>query len=134
MRILARAALVGTAFLVLPAPLLAQAHVPASTGAQHLFALIELPALLAAVVFGFLTARALHGGRLGAGMKLVAWGFLVMAVGHVHMQVEVLFGLNLFGSILGADIGLAAWILALLLTWTLTGLGFLRLYHASARV
>lgn len=48
--------------LVIAAPLAAQTH--PSTG-SNAYALVELPALALAVVFGFLTARALRGGRLG---------------------------------------------------------------------
>jgi hypothetical protein len=102
--------------------------------AQHWYALVELPALVVAIVFGFLTARALRGGRFGSGMTLIAWGFLVMAIGHLHMQLEAIFGFNLFTFALGSRGGSVAWLSALLVTWTLTGLGFYRLYHASSRV
>ena len=67
-------------------------------------------------------------------MALIAWGFLVMAVGHLHMQGEVLFGFNLFEALLGHDVGEAVSVVALLVTWTLTGLGFFRLYRASSLV
>ncbi|HEX6924178.1 MAG TPA: hypothetical protein VF167_02025 [Longimicrobiaceae bacterium] len=117
--------------LVIAAPLAAQTH--PSTG-SNAYALVELPALALAVVFGFLTARALRGGRLGKGMALIAWGFLVMAIGHLHMQGEMLFGFNLFETLLGQDVGQAIWVIALLVTWILTGLGFYRLYRASASV
>src|SRR5687767_2826585 len=80
----------------------AQTH---SVDGANVYALVELPALALAVVFGFLTARALRGGRLGDGMALIAWGFLVMAIGHLHMQGEVLFGFNLFGSLFGQTVG-----------------------------
>lgn len=119
------------AFSLATSPLAAQAHPMAETSA---YALVELPALVLAVIFGFLTARALRGGRLGRGMALIAWGFLVMAVGHLHMQGEVLFGFNLFEALLGHDVGEAVWVVALLVTWTLTGLGFYRLYRASSLV
>lgn len=67
-------------------------------------------------------------------MALIAWGFLVMAIGHLHMQGEMLFGFNLFETLLGQDVGQAIWVIALLVTWILTGLGFYRLYRASASV
>lgn len=117
--------------LAVAAPLAAQTHPSAGSNA---YALVELPALVLAVVFGFLTARALRGGRLGKGMALIAWGFLVMAIGHLHMQGEMLFGFNLFEALLGQDVGQAMWVIALLVTWILTGLGFYRLYRASASV
>lgn len=53
---------------------------------------MELPFLLISVFFAFATAQALKGGKFGRGMNLLAWGFLVMAVGHLHMQVEHLYG------------------------------------------
>ena len=126
-----RTLLAVTAFSAAAAPLGAQTH---GVGEASAYALIELPALALAVIFGFLTARALRGGRLGEGMGLIAWGFLVMAIGHLHMQGEVLFGFNLFGTLLGRDLGQAAWVVALLVTWTLTGFGFDRLYRASSSI
>jgi len=120
--------------LLSPRSAASQAHASRPGGVQDWLALAELPALAIAVVFGFLTAHALRGGRLGAGMTLIAWGFLVMAVGHVTMQVEMLFGINLFSALLGARGGQVAWVVALVVTWGLTGTGFFRLYRASARV
>jgi hypothetical protein len=119
------------ALLAAATPLAAQGH---SLEGSSAYALIELPALAVAVVFGFLTARALRGGRLGDGMALIAWGFLVMAVGHLHMQGEVLFGFNLFETLFGRSLGEAIWVIALLVTWTLTGFGFYRLYRASSSI
>jgi len=98
------------------------------------YGLLEIPLLVIAVVFGFLTARALHGGRLGAGMILIAWGFLAMAIGHLHMQVDAFFGINTFALLFGPTGGSIVWVAALALTWTLTALGFFRLYRASHRI
>ena len=126
-----RAILAASALAAAATPVAAQSHGVAEANA---YALIELPALALAVVFGFLTARALRGGRLGEGMALIAWGFLVMAIGHLHMQGEVLFGFNLFDALFGHDVGQAAWVVALLVTWTLTGFGFYRLYRASSSI
>lgn len=95
------------------------------------FGIIELPFLLIAVIFGFLTASALKGGIFGRGMSLAAWGFLVMAVGHLHMQVEHFFHLNLFAEIFGNAVGGLVWAIALIITWTLSGLGFYSIYKAS---
>lgn len=126
-----RALSVATVLLLTASPLAAQAHAVNEASA---YALIELPALAVAVIFGFLTARALRGGRLGDGMALIAWGFLVMAIGHLHMQGEVLFGFNLFDALFGRSLGNAVWVAALLVTWSLTGCGFYRLYRASSTV
>ena len=62
---------------------------------------------------------------------MIAWGALVMGVGHLHMQTEHFFGVNLFASVLGGSLGAAAWILALAVTWALTGVGFYSIYKAS---
>jgi hypothetical protein len=96
-----------------------------------LFSVMELPFLLIAVVFAFLTATALRGGKFGKGMYLVAWGFVVMAVGHLHMQMEHFYGVNLFKSVLGNIAGSIAWFVALVATWGLSALGFYSIYKAS---
>ena len=92
--------------------------------ASVVFGLLELPFLLVGVVFAFATAVALRGGVFGRGMALLAWGFLVMAIGHLHMQLAALFGINLFESVLSQTGGTIAWIVALMATWGLSGLGF----------
>lgn len=116
-----------------PSMIAAQTHAGAdSTAVQGWFSLVEIPALFVAVVFGFLTARALRGGKLGTGMTLIAWGFLVMAVGHLHMQADIHFGFNLFNTLFGSSVGAVVWFVALVVTWTLTGLGFFKLYRAGS--
>ena len=96
-----------------------------------LFGMMELPFLFIAVVFAFLTANALKGGKFGKGMYLVAWGFVVMAVGHLHMQIEHFYGLNIFNYVLGDVVGSIAYFLALVATWGLSSLGFYSIYKAS---
>ena len=64
-------------------------------------------------------------------MALIAWGLLVMAVGHLHMQIEHLTGNNLFMLMFGHVGGMMAWFTALIVTWLLTGAGFYKLYKAS---
>lgn len=125
-------ACVGLALLLLPSPLLAQSHAASSFGTvEDWFSVLEIPFLVGCVTFAFLTAVALKGGRFGTGMRLIAWGFLVMAVGHVHMQIEMATGLNLFGSVLGATGGSVLWVVALMLTWGLSAAGFYQMYRAS---
>lgn len=102
-----------------------------SNSTSFLFGMMELPFLLISVVFAFLTANALKGGKFGNGMYLVAWGFVVMAVGHLHMQIEHLYGFNLFKTVLGETAGSIAWFLALLTTWCLSSLGFYSIYKTS---
>ena len=92
---------------------------------------MELPFLFISVFFAFLTAYALRGGRFGKGMTYMAWGFLVMAVGHLHMQIEHYYGINIFKTLLGQFSGSVAWFAALIVTWGLSGLGFWSIYKAS---
>ena len=95
------------------------------------FGVMEFPFLFISVFFAFSTSRALKGGRFGKGFNLLAWGFLVMAIGHLHMQVDHFFGFNLFNTLLGTLYGSIAWFAALVLTWGLSGLGFYSIYKAS---
>ncbi len=95
------------------------------------FGLVELPFLLLAVYFGFLTARAFRGGIFGRGMGFIAWGFLVMAIGHFNMQSRHFFGYDPIRALLGHPAGDLAWFLALVATWALSGFGFYQLYRAG---
>lgn len=98
---------------------------------SYWFGVMELPFLFIAVFFAFLTAYALRGGRFGKGMTYMAWGFLVMAVGHLHMQIEHYYGINIFKTVLGQLSGSIAWFIALMVTWGLSGMGFYSIYKAS---
>ena len=95
------------------------------------FGIMELPFLFIAVFFAFLTAYNMKGGQFGKGMKLMAWGFLVMAVGHLHMQIDHYYGFNLFQTLFGQMNGSIAWFAALILTWALSGAGFFYIYKAG---
>jgi len=106
-------------------------HDSNSLSEDQIFGLLELPFLVIAIVFCFLTAKRLKGGKFGSGMGLIAWGFLVMAIGHLHMQVDHLYGYNLFNSLLGNTAGKFAWFAALILTWALSAFGFYKIYKAS---
>jgi hypothetical protein len=95
------------------------------------FGIMELPFLFIAVFFAFLTAYNMKGGQFGKGMMFMAWGFLVMAVGHLHMQIDHYYGFNLFNSLLGPTSGSIVWFAALILTWGLSGAGFYFIYKAG---
>lgn len=95
------------------------------------FGLLELPFLFLCVVFAFLTANALKGGRFGSGMMYMAYGFLVMAIGHLHMQIHHLFHVNIFNELLGETFGQVFWFIALIITWSLSGYGFYKIYKAA---
>lgn len=99
--------------------------------AGYWFGVMELPFLLISVFFAFMTANTMKGGKFGKGMRYMAWGFLVMAVGHLHMQVEHFYGFNLFKCLLGQISGSIAWFIALVLTWGLSGMGFYSIYKAG---
>ena len=92
---------------------------------------LELPFLLISVIFSFLTAKQLKGGKFGKGMNFLAWGFLVMAVGHLHMQIEHHYGFNIFKELLGETLGQTVWFVALIVTWVLSAMGFYYIYKAS---
>lgn len=92
---------------------------------------MELPFLFISVFFAFATAHALRGGKFGKGMNLIAWGFVVMAIGHLHMQLEHIYGFNLFKTLLGEVWGTVAWFIALIITWGFSGLGFYSILKAS---
>ena len=97
------------------------------------FGVLELPFLFLCVYFAFQTALALRGGVFGQGMNLMAWGFLVMAVGHLNMQLDHFFQINIFNDLLGADMGKIVWFVALVGTWSLSGLGFYKIYRAASK-
>ena len=97
---------------------------------QTAFGLLELPFLIICIVFAFLTAKSLKGGKFGSGMGFLAWGFLVMAVGHLSMQLDSMYQFNLFSELFG-DIGHYFWYIALIATWSLSGVGFYKIYKAS---
>jgi hypothetical protein len=113
-------------------PAAAQSHDEGHGGFNEIFGLVELPFLIIAIVFSFLVAKRLKGGKFGAGMQLLAWGFLIMAVGHLHMQIDHIYDFNLFNTLLGNVAGRAAWFVALIATWGLSSLGFMKIYKASS--
>ena len=100
---------------------------------EQWFGIFELPFLFLCVVYAFKTARALKGGILGKGMMLMAWGFLVMAIGHLNMQAIHHFGkdFDLFYHLFGSVGGTIVWFIALIITWSLSGLGFYNIYKVS---
>ncbi|KAA1247808.1 hypothetical protein [Aquimarina sp. RZ0] len=99
--------------------------------AEQIFGLLEMPFLAIALVFSLLTATRLKGGKFGSGMILLAWGFAVMALGHLHMQIAQIFDYNIFNNLFGKTIGNYIWFIALILTWGLSALGFYKIYKAS---
>ncbi|MEO0898647.1 MAG: hypothetical protein AAFY71_19695 [Bacteroidota bacterium] len=65
-------------------------------------------------------------------MNLLAIGFLIMAIGHVHMQVEHLFNFSLFKTIFPAPFDMILWYVTLIVTWGFSGYGFYLIYKASS--
>lgn len=98
---------------------------------SYWFSVMELPFLFISVFFAFSTANALKGGKFGRGMLWLAWGFLVMAVGHLHMQIEHFYGFNIFKSVMGETLGNLVWMVALIITWGFSGLGFYSIYRSA---
>ncbi|SRR5581483_4185154 len=96
-----------------------------------IFGLLELPFLFIAVFFAFRVATKLRGGAFGRGMQFLAWGFVVMAAGHLDMQLVRYTGVNLFSFLFGPALGDAVWVLALAITWGLSAYGFMQIYRAA---
>ena len=101
------------------------------TSSSDLFGVLELPFLAIAVYFAFMVAFRLRGGAFGRGMQYLAWGFVVMAIGHLHMQIERYTAINIFDTLFGATLGDIVWIIALAVTWTLSAYGFLLIYRTA---
>ncbi len=95
---------------------------------------LEIPLLFMAVYFSFRTASALRGGVLGTGMTLLAWGFLIMGIGHAHMQLKMVFGIDIFAMAFGDLGGRIVWVIALMATWGLSALGLYKMYKASSQI
>ncbi len=100
-------------------------------GAKQIFGLLEMPFLIIALIFSFPNATRLKGGKFGSGMTILAWGFVVMAVGHLHMQIVHIFNHNIFQNVFNNSIGNYIWFIALVFTWGLSALGFNKIYRAS---
>jgi hypothetical protein len=125
------AACCGIAFSVHPAAA-AESHAFHPTfNSSFTLGLIELPFLLVAIIYAFRTAGALQGGIFGRGMGLMAGGMVVMAIGHLLMMSDMIFGVNLLGEVFGATLGGILWVVALLSSWGLVGFGFHSIYRAS---
>lgn len=127
-------------------PLLLLLCLPILLGAQHnnhsgngsteldsvfWFGILELPFLFLCIYYSFQTARALKGGIFGQGMNYLAWGFLVMAVGHIAMQIQHIFHYDIFRDTFGYMMGNTMWFIALIITWGLSAIGFYRIYKVS---
>src|SRR3989339_391457 len=96
---------------------------------EKIFSLLELPALITAVIFGFLTAAEFRGGMLGKGMKYLAAGFLVMGFNHVHLQLIAFFRFDVLFKIFGASGADIAFFTLLITSWILLAAGFAELYR-----
>ncbi len=97
------------------------------------FGILELPFLLVCIYYSFKTAVALKGGVFGVGMNYLAWGFLVMAVGHFAMQINHIWGYDIFRDTFGYTIGNIMWFTALIITWGLSAFGFYKIYNTSKK-
>jgi preprotein translocase subunit SecG len=95
------------------------------------YGVIEIPFLLLAVVLSIMTAYEFKGGALGKGMMFLAIGLLVMAVGHIHMQLQKFLNFDIFDLLFGKIGGNIAWVIALIITWGCTAYGFYSLYKAG---
>src|SRR5438094_7449478 len=92
------------------------------------FAVLEMPFLLVAIIYGLLIARTVRSSLIGRGMTFIALGSLVMAIGHIIMIVNGLVKEQILSVILGDVGGAWAWLVALCTSWLLYGLGFIQVY------
>ena len=97
------------------------------------FGILELPFLLVCIFYSFKVAGALKGGKFGEGMGYLAWGFLVMAIGHLAMQVNHIWGYDIFRDTFGYLIGNILWFIALIITWGLSAIGFYKIYQVARK-
>ena len=114
-------------FLQITHPAITKNHVHT----DHWFVIMELPLMIFSVFFAFATAAKMKHAQFQRGMKLIAWGFLVMAIGHAHMQFEHFTGINLFETVLGETGGHIAWVIGLLSTWGLSALGLYTIFKCA---
>ncbi|WP_447602988.1 PAS domain S-box protein [Nitrospira sp. Nam80] len=91
--------------------------------------LLELPFLLLATIFSFLTARRTKNSLVGNGMVFIATGSLIMASGHVIMIVDGILQQHILADVFGKASGASAWLLALSSSWLLYGFGFYKIYQ-----
>lgn len=96
-----------------------------------LLGLLGLPFLGIVTIFNFMNARYLKGGKFGLRMNYLALGFLVMGLGHLHMQISHRFQYNFFNSLLRDFGGVVALLITLVIIWSLSGLGFYQMWKAS---
>ena len=92
------------------------------------FAVLEMPFLLVAIIYGLLIARTVRSSLIGRGMTFIALGSLVMAIGHILMIVNGLAKEQILSVILGDVGGAWAWLAALCTSWLFYGLGFIEVY------
>ncbi len=93
--------------------------------------LIELPFLILAVALGIISTRYHVTGALKTGIVYIVAGLVIMSIGHLHMQVEHIWGINIFRSVLGETAGKAIWAMALIISWSMSAYGFRSLTLSS---
>lgn len=64
-------------------------------------------------------------------MNYLVWGFLVMVVGYIVMQIQYIFNYDVFCDILGNFMGNIVWFIVLIIIWGLFVIGFYRIYKVS---
>src|SRR5207249_206863 len=87
------------------------------------FAVLEMPFLLVAIIFGFLIAKTVRSSLIGRGMTFIALGSLVMAIGHIILMADQLLKENILVFFLGQAGGPWAWLTALCTSRLFYGLG-----------
>ncbi len=102
------------------------------------FQLIEIPVLFITVTFAVLAATLLRSTKqvvdirkISRGMFALAVGYIIMGIGHLVMQANRLFSIDVFDSLFGNAGGPIAWYTTLVFIWISSSLGFYWIIQSS---
>ena len=91
---------------------------------------IEFPFLFASIFYSFKTADAFRGSKLGDGAHLLAYGFIIMTLSQVNLQLRTFFELDMLAWIFSPNVSGIVWFLGLIAMWALFAMGVFRIYQS----
>lgn len=98
---------------------------------EEWFGFVEIVFLVVCIYYSFKTARKLKGGVFGSGMIHIAWGFVILGIGHVISQLAYIFEVDLLALILKQQQGKITEILIFVFAWGVITLGFMKIYQMT---
>ena len=98
---------------------------------EQWFGIVELIFLATCIYYAFKTANRLKGGVFGSGMIHIAWGFVILGVGHLISQLAYIFEADLMALILKQQQGLITELLIFVFAWGVIILGFMKIFQAT---